>query len=139
MLILFDWENIQAAHYKTVRELISLEFGHWVWADAVKVGAIAEGNEKTCNPDWIPFVKTYLVPNAPQAADNKLIEIATKHRGNRCIIISGDRALVRKIHQARITARTNYGISKRGLQKTKTFCVRFDENKNLTISSLPYC
>lgn len=136
MLILFDWENIQAAHYQAVRELICSEFGHWCWKEATKIGAIAEGNEKICNPDWIQFVKTFLVSPGRQAADKKLIEIASKHRGNRCIIISGDRALLKKVYQARIAARRSYGISARGIEKTKTYCVCWDENKNLILSNM---
>lgn len=136
MLILFDWENIQAAHYQAVRELISAEFGHWCWKEATKIGAIAEGNEKICNPDWIQFVKTFLVSPGPQAADKKLIEVAGKHRGNRCIIITGDRSLSKKVHQARIAARRSYGISARGIEKTKTYCVCWDENKNLILSNM---
>lgn len=136
MLILWDWENIQAKHYKKVKQLIVDQFGYAVWRDAIRLGAIAGDNWRTCQPNIFDTFRTFYVDGGADAADDKLVEFAAKHIGNRCIIISGDKILKKRITDARINARRRY-VSERGLKKTKTYCVCFDKNRDLTISILP--
>lgn len=120
MLILFDFENIQNAHYQDIKRLIIDKIGYADWAEAKKYGAVAEGNENKCLRDWNSNVKIYIVENYKQAADDKLVETAIKHHGNRCILVSNDNLLFERVQKARLDSRRTK-VTSRGLTKTKTY------------------
>lgn len=120
MLILFDFENIQNAHYRDIKQLIVDKIGYTDWVEAKKYGAVAEGNENKCLRDWNSNVNIYIVENYKQAADDKLVEIAIKHHGNRCILVSNDNLLFKRVQKARLDSRRTK-VTSRGLTKTKTY------------------
>ena len=136
MLILFDFENIQNAHYQTVKRLIIEKFGFKEWLKSIKIGAVAVDNINTCLPDWNSSMKIYQVKKEDQAADNKLIELATRSKGNRCIIVSNDIALCKKIHHARREARDSRK-HKSNRAKEKTITIQLGhENGNFFIKNM---
>jgi len=124
MLILFDFENIQNAHYQNIKLLIVEKIGYADWGKAEKYGAVAKGNENTCLKDWNSNIEICTVEKHQQAADDKLVEIAVKHNGNRCILVSNDRLLFERVRKARLDARRTK-VSPRGLTKTKTYQILY--------------
>lgn len=124
MLILFDFENIQNAHYRDIKQLIVDKIGYTDWIKSEKFGAVAEGNENKCLRDWNSNINIYTVANHPQTADDKLVEIAIKHHGNRCILVSNDRLLFERVRKARLGSRRTK-VTSRGLTKTKTYQIVF--------------
>ncbi|MHB8098775.1 MAG: hypothetical protein ACYDD5_04230 [Sulfuricurvum sp.] len=128
MLILFDFENIQNVHYQAVKQLIIKKFGRWDWEQAKKIGAVAEGNEPFCLKDWNSNIMIFRVINHPQAADDKLVEIAGKEKGNRCVVVSNDNVLFRRVQTSRIEMRNKY-VSLRGIKKTKTLRICFQNDE----------
>lgn len=124
MLILFDFENIHNLHYQGVKQLVIKTLGYNDWKHAEKYGAVANGNESTCLRDWNSNVKIYTVENRTQAADDKLIKIAVKHIGNRCILVSNDHLLFARVRKARLDSRRER-VSHRGLHKTSTYRISF--------------
>lgn len=124
MLVLFDFENIQNVHYRSVKQLLIKEFGSSDWNKAIKVGAVSKKSEPMCLKDWNSNVRIYRVSDYPQAADDKLVEIAVRTKGNRCIIISNDNILFDRVKAARIELRKKY-LSPRGVTKTRTYRISF--------------
>lgn len=133
MLILFDFENIQNVHYRNIKDLIIQNFGMSDWHKSTKIGAAANRNIKQCLKSWNSNVRIYTVENHPQAADDKLVEIAARHIGNRCILISNDQPLFERIKKARLDARRGK-VSRRGLDKTRTYRISFI-NGQLTLQN----
>lgn len=124
MLILFDFENIQNTHYQDIKQLIVEKIGYTDWIKAEKFGAVVEGNENKCLRDWNSNINIYTAANHQQAADDKLVEIAIKHHGNRCILVSNDCLLFERIRKARLDSRCTK-VTSRGLTKTKTYQILF--------------
>jgi hypothetical protein len=129
MLVLFDFENIQNVHYKNVKSLISEHYGLKDWKDAIKQGAIARGHEDMSVPGWNTNVQIFMVDLAPQAADLKLIELASRYRGNRCIIITNDKKLYEAVCAARIEKRQELYQNTRAVKRTITEQVLFWDGK----------
>ena len=106
MLILFDFENIQNFHYKKVKTFLIEEFGKEAWQNATKIGAVCYENVDTCLPDWNTAMMIYQVHKEPQAADNKLVEIARLHKSECCVVVSSDRGLSGRVYDA-VTSQTS--------------------------------
>jgi hypothetical protein len=127
MLILFDFENIQNGHYQNVKRCIIKHFGAHDWAEAQKQGSVAQGHEDECIPNWNTNVEIFTVPPAPQAADLKLIELAAKYKGNRCIVITNDNALYEAIRAQRIAIRKALYPHSRAAKRTCTEQIFFSQ------------
>jgi len=100
MLILFDFENIQNFHYKKVKAFLIKEFGKEEWQNAKKIGAVCSQNVDVCLPYWNTSMMIYQVQKEPQAADNKLVELATFHKSEYYIVVSNDRGLSQRVYHA---------------------------------------
>jgi|GEM_PF-2555907 len=112
MLILFDFENIQNFHYKRVKAFLIEEFGKEEWQNATKIGAVCYENVDTCLPDWNTAMMIYQVHKEPQAADNKLVEIARLHKSECCVVVSSDRGLSQRVYDAVASQISPYENSK---------------------------
>jgi uncharacterized protein YaiI (UPF0178 family) len=112
MLILFDFENIQNCHYKRVKAFLIQEFGKEEWQNAKKIGAVCYENIDTCLPDWNTAMMIYQVHKEPEAADNKLVELARLHKSRCYVVVSSDRGLSQRVYDAVTSETSLYDNSK---------------------------
>jgi len=123
MLILFDHENISTKkYYRNVKEEVISEFGYYKWAEADKVGAAQAKMLSTVHTkSWNDNIKFYWCDNATgsEVADEKLIEIACKYRGNTIILVSSDYRLYDKMKEELQKALAERGASKSKLRRVK--------------------
>ena len=118
MLILFDFENIQNFHYKKVKAFLIEEFGKEDWQNAKKIGAVCYENVDICLPDWNTSMMIYQVHKEPQAADNKLVELARLYKSECCIVVSNDRGLSQRVYDA-VTPETTLDDNSKTVSKAK--------------------
>lgn len=123
MLILFDHENISTKkYYRNVKQEVISEFGYYKWAEADKVGAAQSMMLSTAHTkSWNDNIKFYWCENAKglEVADEKLIEIACKYRGNTIILVSSDYKLYDRMQQEVQNALVRRGASKSKLRRVK--------------------
>ena len=123
MLILFDHENMTIpTYYRCVKEKAIADFGFFKWTESRK-----ESASQKCmihskhSKSWNNNIKMWVLDNNPtiEVADDKLVEIATKYRGNTIVIVTNDLKLVVRLKEEMVKALTERGASKSKIKRLK--------------------
>ena len=98
LLVLFDAENMPIQdHYSLTQKIIVEKFGRKSWDNAKLETAYKESTESYNNKGYNQAIKTYYVTYGKDKADDKLVELAKKHKIPHVIIVSNDKELIARL------------------------------------------
>jgi uncharacterized protein YaiI (UPF0178 family) len=100
LLVLFDAENMPIqTYYREVKAVVGKHFSPAVWRKAQLVTAYKEKVEGYSNRGYNSSIKHYYVEDGKDKADDKLVEVAHENSEMDMVIVSSDKALIKRIQE----------------------------------------